>query len=86
MDSTEQEKRSHGGKRANAGRPKGTSKEKQPTYVVRVPAEISKDHIEAIPSLRTVLDHWEDECNANPDAVRYYFLRQALEEIRALGL
>lgn len=83
MDGTE---RSHGGKRSGAGRPKGTSKEKQPTYVVRVPAEISKEHIEAIPSLRTVLDYWEDEClTAGEGSARHYFLRQAIEEIRALG-
>jgi hypothetical protein len=51
-----------------------------------VSTEISKAECEAIPSLKTVLDHWEAECMANPDGARYHFLRQALEEIRALGL
>lgn len=75
-----------GGKREGAGRPVGTTKgEGMPTRVVRVSAEITKEQCDSIPQLINLLDHWEDECNANPDAVRYYFLKKALEEIRALG-
>jgi hypothetical protein len=71
-----------GGKRDGAGRPREAVK----THVIRVPLDVSKAECEAIPSLRDVLAHWEDECEANPDGARYYFLRQALEEIRALGI
>ncbi len=75
-----------GGKRVNAGRPLGSTKgEGMPTRVVRVSAEVSKEQCDSVPQLIDLLNHWEDECDANPDAVRYYFLRKALEEIRALG-
>jgi hypothetical protein len=50
-----------------------------------VSAEVSKEQCDSVPQLIDLLNHWEDECDANPDAVRYYFLRKALEEIRALG-
>ncbi len=75
-----------GGKRVGAGRPLGSTKgEGMPTRVVRVSAEVSKEQCDSVPQLIDLLNHWEDECDANPDAVRYYFLRKALEEIRALG-
>lgn len=75
-----------GGKRVGAGRPVGTTKgEGLPTKVVRVSAEISKEQIDSIPQLVDLLNHWEDECIAQPESSRHYFLRKALEEIRALG-
>lgn len=75
-----------GGKREGAGRPVGTTKgEGMPTRVVRISAEVTKEQCDSIPQLIELIDYWEDECNSNPDGVRYYFLRKALEEIRALG-
>lgn len=75
-----------GGKRKGAGRPVGTTKgEGMPTKVVRVSCEVTKEQCDSIPQLQDLLNHWEDECAANPDGVRYYFLKKALEEIRALG-
>ena len=75
-----------GGKRPNAGRPQGTTKgDGLATKVHRVSSEITKEQLDALPSLIAVLDYWEDECKANPDNPRHHFLRQALDEIRALG-
>ena len=75
-----------GGKRDGAGRPKGTTKsEGMPSRVKRVPADITDEMIDNLLPLRDLLSHWEDECIANPDNPRHYFLRQALEEIRSLG-
>jgi hypothetical protein len=56
-----------------------------PSKVIRVSAEISKEQCEAIPELIAILNHWEDDCLANPDSARHYYLRKALDEIRALG-
>lgn len=75
-----------GGHRANAGRPKGSTKsDGMASKVIRVSAEVDKVQCESIPQLIELLNHWEDECLANPDNPRHYFLRKALEEIRALG-
>lgn len=76
-----------GGKRIGAGRPVGTTKgEGMPTRVVRVSAEVTKEQCDSIPQLIELLNHWEDECrHAQPDSARHYFLRKALDEIRALG-
>lgn len=76
-----------GGKREGAGRPKGTTKgEGMPTHVVRVSADITKEQCDNILTLKDILNHWEDEClAAGEDSARHYFLRQAVEEIRALG-
>jgi hypothetical protein len=71
-----------GGKRDGAGRPKGVT---IPTRVKRIPTDVSDEVIDNIPTLRDLLSHWEDECLANPENPRHYFLRQALEEIRNLG-
>jgi hypothetical protein len=53
--------------------------------VVRVSSEITKEQCQAIPELIAIIDHWEAECLANPDLVRYYWLKKAIDEIRALG-
>lgn len=75
-----------GGARVGAGRPKGITKsDGMPSKVVRVSAELSKEQLEAIPSLLAAIDHWESECAKHPDGARYYFLRMALEEFRNLG-
>jgi hypothetical protein len=71
-----------GGKRDGAGRPKGVT---IPTRVKRIPTDVSDEVIDNIPTLRDLLSHWEDECLANPENPRHYFLRQAIEEIRNLG-
>jgi len=77
---------SRGGYRKNAGRPKGTTKgDGLPTKVVRISSEVSKEQCEAIPELVALLDHWEEECLANPESPRHYYLRKALDEIRVLG-
>lgn len=71
-----------GGKREGAGRKAGVT---IPTRVKRIPTDVEDEVIDNIPALRDLLSHWEDECLANPDNPRHYFLRQALEEIRQLG-
>jgi hypothetical protein len=71
-----------GGKRDGSGRPKGVT---IPTRVKRIPTDISDEVIDNIPALRDLIGHWEDECIANPENPRHYFLRQAIEEIRVLG-
>jgi hypothetical protein len=65
-----------------AGRP---TKHGEPTRSIRVPMSITTAHITSLPELQRIIDHWEDECVANPGSVRYQFLKKALEEIRALG-
>lgn len=75
-----------GGKRIGAGRKVGSTKsEGMPSKVIRVSAEVSKEQAEAIPELVALLDYWEDDCKANPESARHYYLRKALDEIRALG-
>jgi fructoselysine-6-P-deglycase FrlB-like protein len=46
---------------------------------------ITTEQITSIPELQRVIDHWEDECVANPDSARHYWLRKAIDEIRGLG-
>jgi hypothetical protein len=71
-----------GGKREGSGRPREAVK----THAVRIPIDVSKAECEAIPSLKDVLANWEEKCIAAGDkSARHYFLKQALEEIRALG-
>lgn len=70
-------------RRSGAGRPKtlpGTTKS------IRVSANIPTRMISAIPELLAVIDHWESECiAAGEGSARHYFLRQVLDELRALG-
>lgn len=70
-------KRKEGG-----GRPK---KHGEATRSVRVPMSVETEVISAIPELRAILDHWEQDCINNPDSARHYYLKKALDEIRALG-
>ena len=80
------ENNTHGGKRSGAGRRPGTTKaEGMPTHVVRISTEVSKEQAQAIPSLIAALDYWEKECAKNPKSARHYFLRQMIDEVRALG-
>jgi hypothetical protein len=65
-----------------AGRP---AKYGEQTRSIRVPMSITTAQITSLPELQRIIDHWEDECVANPGSVRYQFLRQMLEEIRSLG-
>ena len=75
-----------GGYRKGAGRPRGTTKgDGLPSKVIRVSSDVTKEQCEAIPELVALIDHWELECDANLDKPRYYFLRKAIDEIRALG-
>ncbi len=69
-------------RKAGAGRP---TKHGEVTRSVRVPVSVPTELISSIPELQAVLDHWESECVSNPDSARHYFLKQALDEIRALG-
>jgi hypothetical protein len=72
-----------GGKREGAGRPKGVT---IPTRVKRIPTDIPDELIDNLPTLRDILNHWEDEClTVGKNSARHYFLKQAIEEIRALG-
>lgn len=74
-----------GGKRAGAGRPVGSVV--NPTRVARVPVDVTNEEIAALPSLKLLIDHWEEECEAAGDkSARHYFLKQAISDIRALGL
>lgn len=76
-----------GGARTGAGRKKGSgSGEGLSTHVIRVPLDVSKDDACAIPSIRAVAEHWRAECDANPKGARYYFLKQMLDELDALGI
>ncbi len=65
-----------------AGRP---PKHGQPTKSVRIPQSVLTELVAEIPNLQAILDYWEDACGANPNSARHYFLRQAINEIRALG-
>jgi hypothetical protein len=69
-------------RKAGGGRP---AKHGEATKSVRIPVSVATELVSTIPELRAILDHWEDECLANPDSSRHYFLRKALDEIRALG-
>jgi hypothetical protein len=82
------ESNGHGGKRANAGRKalNDEEKSKPKTKAIRVPVEVSKAECEALPSVKSILKNWREECEKNPDGARYYFLRQALDDFKELGL
>jgi hypothetical protein len=42
--------------------------------------------IDNLPELQALIDHWEAECIvAGEGSARHHFLKQCLEEIRALG-
>ena len=69
-------------RRVGGGRP---TKHGEPTRSVRIPISVATEQISSIPELRAILDHWENECVSNPDSARHYYLRKALDEIRALG-
>lgn len=77
----------HGGKREGAGQP---SKHGERTKALRLPESLVSspekvDQILTIPQLQELLDEWEKDCEDNPKSVRRHFLRQALQDIRALG-
>jgi hypothetical protein len=69
-------------RKAGGGRP---AKHGEATRSIRVPLSVEAEIISAIPELRAILDHWEQECLSNPDSARHYYLKKALDEIRALG-
>lgn len=73
-------------RRPGAGRP---PKHGEVTRSLKVPMSVSAEEISAIPELRAILDHWEGQVRANPPDrgknARYWYLAQALDEIRALG-
>ena len=83
-----EESNGHGGKRANAGRKplKDGEKAKAKTKPIRIPIEVSKEECEAMPSLKSILKYWREECAKNPNGARYDFLRQMLEEVEEIGL
>lgn len=75
-----------GGKRKGAGRPKNSSKfNGMPSKVIRVSQEVDVLQAQAIPELQALIQHWEDECLANPESARHYYLRKFLDELQALG-
>lgn len=70
-------------RRPGAGRPKILPGE---TKSIRVSKSIPTRMISALPELLATLDHWESECAiAGQGSARHYFLRQCLDELRALG-
>jgi hypothetical protein len=69
-------------RKPGGGRP---AKHGEQTRSIKVPLSIPTELVTSIPDLQVILDHWEEKCLENPDSTRHYFLRQALEEIRALG-
>jgi hypothetical protein len=75
-----------GGSRPGSGRPKGSTKsDGMRSRVKRIPLDITNEQIDNLILLQDLLNHWENECLANPSNPRHHFLRQALSEIRALG-
>ncbi len=69
-------------RRPGGGRP---PKHGEATRSVRIPNSVPTELISSIPELQAILDHWDAHCAANPDSSRHYYLKQALDEIRALG-
>jgi len=69
-------------RKVGGGRP---SKHGEITKSIRVPISIETELISSIPELRVIIDHWDLECRTNPDSPRHYYLRKALDEIKALG-
>jgi hypothetical protein len=76
-----------GGKRVGAGRKEGscTAGQGMPTHVIRVSTEVPKELAQGIPELRALIDHYEEECLANPEVRTYDKLRKFIDEARALG-
>lgn len=76
-----------GGRREGAGRPKGSKTvDIPPTKVLRVPREVTKQEVEAIPSVKTAMVAWKVLIDKEPGSPRYHFLKQFLDELEALGL
>ncbi|HEY9711081.1 MAG TPA: hypothetical protein V6D48_22935, partial [Oculatellaceae cyanobacterium] len=72
-----------GGKREGSGRKAGIT---IPSRVKRIPTDLTDEMIDNLPELRALIDHWEEECiAAGEGSARHHFLKQCLEEIRALG-
>ena len=69
-------------RRPGAGRP---TKHGEETRSIRVPVSIPTEQISSIPELQVILDYWQTRCNENPESARHHFLRQMIDEIRALG-
>ncbi len=50
---------------------------------------MSANTVSSIPELTAILDHWEEQVILNPPDrgtnARYWYLKQCLDEIRALG-
>jgi hypothetical protein len=68
------------------GRP---PKHGEQTKSVRVPVSVPTELISSIPELQAILDHWEAELTLNPPDraknARYWYAKQIVDEIRALG-
>ena len=78
--STDLNKQGKPRKRApGAGRP---PKHGEETRSIRVPVSVPTELCTAIPELQAILDSWEARLEDTP---RYYYLKQMLDEIRALG-
>jgi hypothetical protein len=71
-----------GGARKGAGRPKP----KTPTKVLRVPSDVTKDEVEAIPSIKASMASWYELIEEEPDSPRYHFLKHFLADLEALGI
>jgi hypothetical protein len=69
-------------RKPGGGRP---AKHGETTRSIRVPLSIPTEQITSIPELQTILNTWEERCIANPEGSRYYFLKEMIDEIRALG-
>lgn len=79
-----------GGTRANAGRPKGTTKaEGLPTKVVRVSTELPNELYQRLPELLARIDDWEGEmkaAKARGESMRTYEkLAKLIDDIRQIG-
>lgn len=74
-------KSGRGGKREGSGR----KADAVPSKVLRVPGDVSIEEVRAIPSLRIALADWRVKCAGAPDGARYYFLKEALKDLEALG-
>lgn len=71
-----------GGIREGAGR----KKEGKSTHTIRVNTDISREDAEIIPELKRLVADWEADCLANPGSARRYYLKKAVDQLRALGL
>jgi hypothetical protein len=73
-------------RRPGGGRP---PKHGEQTRPLRVPLSVTAEQISSIPELIGILDHWEEQVILNPpdrgNNPRYWYLKQCLDEIRALG-